>query len=433
MEKIEREPIVFSCEKINIPVNGEIVTYMGIFKNNDTGVHIFTDFLFDKIKNFCILNKSYNTKKNFYVYPLLKFLNFIFNESNHRIDCIEDLRLEMVSEFLNKYSKGKLENDNLDRWRNANTVKKTNHVVKHFVYWLCIKRDPKTRRKLFKMNYIKESDFTFSSKTINAKNGFSSRKVEVLNDIVPFELSQSVSQRQKVTTAGIYTLCKLIEISEIQDPMLTFAIVLGAFCGLRAGEVMQIHRVRLKGFDNEVLGCWIDLTKDDILRSDCKITGNIKTKKPLLVYEGFSTIVRHYYRKHIDFLITKNLSNNIYGALFLNDNGTAMMEKTYLKRYNKLIALLYKNILLLAEKGIENAILEKEILETGKLTPHSLRHFFTQFIDEYGEENPISIATYRGDKNIKSQEIYLAPSINKKMKKLTDMIWEELENAKREN
>lgn len=430
MKRIESERIVFNYEKINVPVNGQVVTYIGIFKNDDTNVHIFTDFLFDKVKNFSILNKAFNSKKNFYVIPLIRFLNFIFNDSRQKISCIEDLQLEMVSEFLNLYSKGKLPNDNLDRWRNADIVNKANYVIKHFVYWLCIKKVDKTHKKLFKMKYIKEADFTFSSKIVKSKKDMCSYQLEVLDDIVSYELSRGTTTRQKVTSAGVYTIFKLIEISESQDPMITFGVVLGAFCGLRAGEIVQIHRGRLKGFDNDVLGCWIDLCKDEILRSDGKITGNIKTKKNLMVYEGFSEIVKFYYKKHINFLMSKNLNTNIYGALFLNDNGTAMLEKTYLKRYNKLTSLLYKNILLLAEKGVENAILEKEMLETGKLTPHSLRHFFTQFLKEYGEENPISLANYRGDKNIKTQNIYLAPSIDKKMQAIIDLIWEEFENAK---
>ena len=434
MKEVKCESTVFTYEKINIPSNGQLVTYIGIFKNDDTDVHIFTDFLFDKIKNFSILNKSFNTKKNFYVIPLIRFLNFIFNESKQKISSIENLKLEMISEFLNLYSKGLLPNDNLDRWRNADIVDKTNHVIKHFVYWLCIKKVAKTRTKLFKMKYIKESDFSFSIKTVKVNNGLSSIQVEVLDDIVAYERSKGTTKRQKVTNAGVYTVFKLIEISETQDPMITFGIILGAFCGLRAGEIVQIHRERLKGFESEVLGCYIDLSKDDILRSDGKLTGNIKIKKNLMVYEGFSEIVKFYFIKHIDFLISKGLNTNIFGALFLNDNGTAMLEKTYLKRYNKLTSLLYKNIVLLAEKGVDDAILEKDILETGKLTPHSLRYFFTQFLDEYAEENPITIANYRGDSNnnTKTQKIYLAPTINKKMQAIIDLIWEEFDNVRKQ-
>ena len=429
----KNETTIFSYEKINIPFNGQIVTYIGLFKNNDTEVHVFTDFLFDKIKNFSILNKSFNTQKNFYVIPLIKFLNFVFNESKQKITSIEDLKFEMIGEFLNLYSKGLLADDKLNRWRNADIVDKTNHVIKHFAYWLCIKKIPKTNKKLFKMKYMKESDFSFSTKIVKDKNGLSSTQIEVLNDIVAYERLEGSTKRHKVTSAGVYTVFKLIEISESQDPMMTFGIVLGAFCGLRAGEVVQIHRGRLKGFDNDILGGWIDLSKDEILRSDGKLTGNIKVKKNLLVYEGFSEIVKFYYKKHIDFLISKGLNNNIYGALFLNNNGTAMLEKTYLKRYNKLTTLLYKNVLLLAEKGVEDAVLEKEILETGKLTPHSLRYFFTQFLKEECEENPITIANYRGDtnNNIKTQKIYLAPTINKKMQAVIDLIWEEFNNARK--
>ena len=292
---------IFSYEKINIPFNGQLVTYIGLFKNNDTEVHIFTDFLFDKIKNFSILNKSFNTQKNFYVIPLIKFLNFVFNESKQKITSIEDLKFEMIGEFLNLYSKGLLADDKLNRWRNADIVDKTNHVIKHFAYWLCIKKIPKTNKKLFKMKYMKESDFSFSTKIVKDKNGLSSTQIEVLNDIVAYERLEGSTKRHKVTSAGVYTVFKLIEISESQDPMMTFGIVLGAFCGLRAGEVVQIHRGRLKGFDNDILGGWIDLSKDEILRSDGKLTGNIKVKKNLLVYEGFSEIVKFYYKKHIDF------------------------------------------------------------------------------------------------------------------------------------
>lgn len=419
----------FILETINIPINGEIIRYIFIFEKSSNNVSIFSDFFYDQFKGFCLINKSYNTKKNFYANYIVRFLNFIYNESDNKIDNIENLKLDMVSEFLNKFSKSKLNGDNLETWRSSTTVKKANHAIKYFVYWLWIKKDRDSKKKIFKMKYINSDDFTFTQKQrINKQRSYYKAEY-ALNDIAPYEISRNNNSRIKVTNLSMYGIHKLLELTESQEPMLTFAIALGAFAGLRAGTVLQMSRSNLHGFENEYsMGCWIDLSKEHILRSDGKVTGNIKCKKSLEVHDAFTEILRYFYKKHINYLAYNKL-NNKYGALFLNKNGIALKDKHYYKKFRKLRDLLLITITEEAKCGNIRALKEKEILESGPLTHHSLRYFFSQFIDELEDGNEFNVALFRGDSNNNSQKVYLKGHTEEKIRRVQEKIWDEIING----
>lgn len=339
----------------------------------------------------------------------------------------------MVEEFLNLYSRGELPNDDLDRWRNAQTVEKANNAISNFIYWLYNKKNKERTKKLFNLKYIKSTDFNFIEKTTKSRNGLQTFHIKKLDKLVIPQMTRSKTTRKKVTRANMYSILKLIELSQSQDPMLTFGLVLGAFAGLRMGDICQLTRERLIGFDNDYAGMFIDLTKDFALRSDGIITSNIKTKRVLPVHEAFIDIVKDYYQQHIDYLIENNLNTNVYGAIFLNKNGKAMTSKTYLNRFNKLYQLLYLNILQEAQSGNKKSIMEKEIIEEGRFTPHSLRYFFTQFIEETENGNQFAIKHYRADKNIKSQEIYKKGSTIEQIRLIQEQIYKEIREIKEGN
>lgn len=389
-----------------VPINGVLKNFIGIFQEGNYEVHIFTEYFTDRIGNFTLKNKAFNTIKNFHLTYIIRFLNFIFNDSRNKIDRIEELTLDIVEEFLDKYSMGSLPNDSSGEWKSKKLVSRATYSISHFVYWLYWKKDKNTNKKKFKMKYLKESDFQFETKKVYSKNGYSSKDVKRLIDIVIPNTINSEKVRSKVVTAGNYSIRKLIELSEENDPMLTLGIVLGAYCGLRVGDIVQLHEGRIKElYEGKTFGAYFEFNSEEILRSDNIITGNIKTKRIVPIYPGCSEIVFKYYKKHINYLKLNGLYPNKYSAVFMNNRGKAMTYKTYLKRFGILCNLLDVAMKREVLHGSKEAIRECQILDCNKITPHSLRHYFKQLIESV-EKNPRIIQYYMAHKSLESQNSY---------------------------
>lgn len=423
MNKEELDKTIhFFYKVIRMNINNELKNYFIIFEEGNKEVHKFTDFLDDRMGDFCLKNKSYNTIKNFYLTFIIRFLNFIFNNSEYKISNIEDLKLEHIEEFLDKFSQGNLKTDKTNEWKSKQTVDRANHAISYFVYWLFWKKEKNTNKKQFKMKNLKIEMFDFRAITMVNKYGCSTREVKQLIDIVVPDVSNRIKTRDKVVNAGNYTVEKLLEVSELKDPMMTFGIALGAYLGLRIGDILQMHRGRIKGLLNQNFGSYVDLTNEIILRSDFKITSNIKTKRKIPIYPGCAEVLRYFYLKHLDFLKSCELENNKYGALFVNKDGIAMSERSYFYRFEKLSKHLQVIIKKEVAYGNKKAIHEEQILTEGRLTPHSLRHYYKQLI-ENAEPNRKRIQYYLAHKNINSQDSYAKDYTEEGIRKVQDSIY----------
>lgn len=389
-----------------IPVNGVINNYIGIFEEGKYEVHIFTEYLTDRMGNFSLKNKSFNTIKNFHLTYIIRFLNFIFNYSENKIERIEDLTLEIVEEFLDKYSMGILPNDKSGEWKSKKTVNRATYAISHFLYWLYWKKEKNTIRKMFKMKYIKEDSFQFETVRKYNKENSTSKEIKRLIDIVIPNTVNRERKRMKVVTAGNYLVKKLIELAQENDPMLVFGIVLGAYCGLRVGDIVQLHEGRIKElYEGKTFGAYFEFTSEEILRSDNVETGNIKTKRVIPVYPGCSEVIFEYYQWHKNYLKLKGLYPNRYGAIFIDNRGKAMTYKTYLRRFGKICNALDIAIKMEVLHGNKDAIRESQILDGNKVTPHSLRHYFKQLIENV-EKNPRIVQYYMAHKSLESQNSY---------------------------
>lgn len=396
----------------NIPINNEMKYHICIFEKNVHMVHPFSKYLLDKMGSFTLKNKSLNTIVNFHLTYIIRFLNFIFNDSKTSINNIEDLTLDMVEEFLDNYAQGTLPNDKNGEWKSKDSVKRATYAISHFVYWLWWKKETNSYKKMFKMKYLKESDFEFETEVRRGKDGYKSREFKVLTSIVTPNMSSKIRTREKVVSLSSYGVSKLIEISQSKDPMLTFAIALGAYGGLRSGDIVQMHEGRIKGLDkNKDFGGYFDLTYEAILRSDNKITGNIKTKRNVPIYEGCMRAIYEYHQRHLDYLKHKGLYPNTFGALFIDNSGRAMTAKTFNRRFNELEKLFEKIVKEEAMLGNKNAIKEDQILSLSKVTPHSLRYYFKQLIETIENGNERKIQYYMAHESIESQHSYgVAPA-----------------------
>lgn len=423
-----KERVDFFYVVINVPINNEIKFHICIFENSKEEVHPFTRYLKDRMGNFTLKNKSLNTLKNFHLTYIIRFLNFIYNDSETPIDDIRNLTIEMVEEFLDKFSQGELPQESSEEWKSRESVQRATYAISHFVYWLWWKKAKDSNKKIFNLKYIKEKDFQFEKNMKHSKNGYSSREVKRLINIVVPNVSTRVRTREKVVNLSDYGITKLIELSLENDPMLTLGIVLGAYAGLRVGDITQLSEDRVKGLSkNRDFGAYFNLSYDAILRSDIIITSSIKTKRTVPVYPGCTKAIYLYYEMHIEFLKANGLYPNRYGALFLNNDGFAMTASTYLRRFNNLSKLLDKAIKEEVLFGNIDAIQEEEILANSKVTPHSLRHYFKQLLESI-EPNRRVIQYYMAHRSENSQDSYASSASKEVIRQCQNKIYLPIKN-----
>ncbi|MCB2297932.1 site-specific integrase [Clostridium tagluense] len=420
LDLVELKPKNFKAITINVLMGGNYKTFFGIKEKNTNGMHDFTDFFYDdfgtnKIK-ISLADKSANTLKN-YIKPLIRFLNYIYGQ---RFKGIGGLDKDLIREFLNSYAYNLIQDDDKsDSCRSKTEVNRTNQVITKFAYWLYTARKSARSRELkYKMKYFEFDDFRATKYSRKLKNGGIGYKYK-LENIVTVNLDNSSGGRirSKVTKASLYTVKKLVEVSRIIDPMITFAIVLDAFAGLRMGEVMQMHNGRIKLIDHRYESCslYIDLTSDARLRSDRVKTGEIKINRVQPVFEIFADIIRDEYINQQELLKQRGFLMHKYGAFFINEDGKAMTSDNYMRRFKSIAEQAVINIKIEAGKGNELGIREERLLEGLSITPHSLRHIYSQFLkDALGER--AAVAYYRGDSSLRSQDTYIPQTDLRKAK-----------------
>ncbi|GKU27547.1 hypothetical protein CFOLD11_43740 [Clostridium folliculivorans] len=422
VDVIELKPKRFKSITINVLIGGNYKTFFAIKENDESGFHRFTDFLYDDFGSggikISLADKSANTLRN-YIKPLIKFLNYIYAQ---RFIDIQNLDKDLIKEFLNLYTYNLIDDDeNPNSSRSKTEVDRTNQVITKFVYWLCTARKSARGKELkYKMKYFELDDFIVGKYPKKLKNG-SIKYVPKLENIVTVNLDNSNGgkARSKVTKASLYTVKKLVEVSRVIDPMITFAIVLEAFAGLRMGEAMQMHNGRLKLIDLKYESCslYIDLTSDARLRSDGVKTGEIKINREQPVFEVFADVIRDEYKEHQELLNQRGFLSHKYGAIFINTEGKAMTNDNYMRRFRSVAEQAIMNIKIEAGKGSELAIREERLLEGQPITPHSLRYIYSQFLNNTVGER-LAVAYYRGDRNLKSQDTYIPETDLRKAKDL---------------
>lgn len=206
----------------------------------------------------------------------------------------------------------------------------------------------------------------------------------------------------------------LIEVAEIYDPMLVFAIVASKTCGLRLGELMNMRQpdsplsgtpgIRFGYLGSAVSSIEIDLTREYRMRSDGMNCGKIKKERRVVVYKPFIREFMRGYDYHMK-LLARTPYEPEYKPMFVSKNGKAMTAKTFSARFSKLVDEQLKLRLLSSEDptlvayGME--------LEELSLTPHALRHYFSvRLVLE--NLDTAQIMFYRGDRSPASALTYLA-------------------------
>lgn len=157
----------------------------------------------------------------------------------------------------------------------------------------------------------------------------------------------------------------------------------------------------------------VDLRVERQLREDKKRTGQIKKHRIQPVHPIFMPIINIIYEKH------KNLISrydNSYQPLFINQRGRSMMKGSYSKKFKEIIDLVIKRMSSHPDIYVRS---EANILLSGKIGPHLLRYYFTQFIASLDTtQSATELAYWRGDRSLDASICYLrkSPQISEKLK-----------------
>ncbi|WP_455677360.1 hypothetical protein [Pseudoscardovia suis] len=221
------------------------------------------------------------------------------------------------------------------------------------------------------------------------------------------------AEKNLVRDVPLSAVRTLVEIAEIYDPMLTFAIVLGISTGLRPAEVMNVRQegsplsavpgISISYIGASVRSIAIDLTREYVLRADGKNVGKIKKERTVPVYPQFIPELMAAYKRHLVLLQNAQVDAR-YMPMFVNRSGHALTYATYSSRLQKLVHNHWVPRLLASSVPEDVAL--GQLLTTRNLGPHAFRHCFSVRL---ALEN-VSVAEmmhYRGDTSPESALTYL--------------------------
>lgn len=383
-----------------------------------------------QFNKFFINNKMINKEKNTrfkYANAIKMFLNSIFfdrkfykrsrshiseiniknNEKIENLDNIINLKLEDVNIFLADYKYGRA---GAQGEKTKNSIIQLEISLIAFVYYLVRSID-------YKMRFINISDFILDSKEeLFYKNN------KIVNN--PFTiLYPSSIKREKLEYISFYALSEFISLALENYPMITLAICLQAFAGLRKGEVPNVTwaNIEWRYIGDELKSFRINLkNKKFQLRSDGKDVGQIKSHEVAHVHPALLFFFDLVFKEHRRYIIEDVRKRNRYDALFLNRDGKAMTERNYEYAFNELVDLLIYKLL---NSGNSLARDEAETMIHTPFTTHTLRYFFSQYIAMLPDTNIFEIAMFRRDRSLGSALRYIRSNpylIDKRIKKMQD-------------
>ncbi|NTZ19427.1 site-specific integrase [Paenibacillus sp. JMULE4] len=237
--------------------------------------------------------------------------------------------------------------------------------------------------------------------------------------------SITASPPERIKSISSFVFSELLTLCDIHYPQLKLALCLQAFAGLRRGEVCNVSQDKIQysmyGLD---IG-WFSINLKEVtqLRTDGIITGGIKKRRIQPVHPVFLSMFQEIYNQHLKLI---EHVKNPFGALFLNRYGEAMTSQDYENKFTRLVKLLIERLL---NNGDFLSLSEANLLMSGRMNTHVLRHFFTQFISELEQtRSPVEIAYWRGDSSLETAIIYLShhPLIDDKISFIQKKVYEDL-------
>ncbi len=352
-------------------------------------------YLCHLVKSEHLNGKTLSTK----AYAICHFLNYILKET--KINSLHECTLETIRGFL----KSMKTQDDGSKYNKETWLRYRDYVMDFLLMYYIYNRDARP------FQYIGEELKTL---TIIKDEKYHRKASIVHNSSLHISAPKTTHKKNRILIDGYLDL--LIYEAKKYEPDITLGIALGAYAGLREGEVVNVTCGRVqtlrKGF-GMVSGIEIDLTdKAPYFKNWSKRTdpGTIKKNRFQKVYNDFISEINELYDYHIASMEVRGFSIGKDDPLFVNKQGNPMTVQTYSDRVKNLF---YERFLpslkMMCERQGTYAdnvafIDSYEIEYPGA---HMFRHWFTMYLLTKARLTSGEIMKWRGDSSQESMSDYI--------------------------
>ena len=337
------------------------------------------------------------------LYAVCQLLNYVLIEKYdvYGITDLTQMTLDMMQDFLADYSKRELVSGGYPEMA---TLRAKREAISDFALSLI---------RAGRVPNIKEADLV--EVTLRKEKGFYIKQQKYLLKVRA--VKRPAGYKSLVRDMPVAIAQRFAMMTEIYDPDITLAVVMGLYAGLREGEVCNL-RMNTSSFgpcfrftlasEDRCTGIEIDLSRELPLRSDGIIVGKIKKERTQAVYSGYAQVIYDFYMKHIQ--RTKEYPREAAKPLFVNKKKVsgkymAMTKDAYTVRLKKIF---YDHVLPSCKDDPDPSMrLFYQQMQGHTWGAHSFRHWFTVSLILSGVDNIASLMNYRGDSSPESAMIYL--------------------------
>lgn len=318
-----------------------------------------------------------------------KFLNYVLHETD--LNSINECGLNDIRNFLiESKTKDTGEEYAEDTWsRTKNTV----------LFFL----------REYYLSYYSKMQFNYNGedlqKIVIIRDSEHHRKIKLVSDAnLHVDAPKTKHKKNRYFVYGYLEL--LLYEAKKYDPMITLAIALQSYAGLREGSVMNLSVGRVKmilGGFGSIKSILLDLNTPAPFWSNHNYKTNpaeIKKQRSQQVYDDFVMKVNQMYTDHIAYMELKGYDTSPEAPLFLNKWGNPLTEFAYRNRvkdlfYNHFLPSL-KQTCISQNTWAENAAYI-EAYEKEYPGAHMFRHWFTMYLLTKAKLSPAEIQRWRGD------------------------------------
>lgn len=355
----------------------------------------FERYLCHLIKSELLSEKTLSAR----AYAICHFLNYMLKKTN--ANSLHECSLEVIRGFLKSLKM----QDNGAEYNKSTWLRYRDYVIDFLVMYYVYNKDS------LPFQYIGEE---LKSLTI-VKDAKFHKKVSVAhNASLRVSPPKTIHKKNRILVDGYLDL--LLYEAKKYEPDITLGIALGAYAGLREGEVVNLTCGRVqtlrKGF-GMVSGIEIDLTdKAPHFKNWNKKTepGTIKKNRSQKVYNDFISEISDLYDYHIALMESKAIDTSKDAPLFVNRQGNPMTVQTYSNRVKNLFYERFLPSLKIACERQGTYSDNVAFIETYEMEypgAHMFRHWFTMYLLTKAKLTSGEIMKWRGDSSQESMNDYI--------------------------
>lgn len=336
---------------------------------------------------------------------ICNFLNYalIQKKKLYNVHCVAEIPFEAAKNYIIEYAKSSKKG----KYPSRQSVEKERNAICHFMYNLGSQRNDINEHYYVRPYALKGKNDLFGERT--------KRDIQWDYEIVANYMGDEDSDLIRDIPQKAIPI--ILETIRYEAPDLFLAVLLQLTAGLREGEVVNVRRansiyyggIKYQKVNKKFTSFSLDLNKNYLLRSDGIITGSIKGKRTQEVYPIFLQVVQEAYEKHLELIKVDQIEEEapLFVTKCINSKTGKRMALTKEAYCKRIMNIMYKHVLpvLLKSDDVELRTYAL-LLNEHRWGLHAFRHWFTVQLVLNGEDIN-SIASWRGDKSLRSAYVYL--------------------------